>query len=745
MDDAARLTPTNDRRPSAMTFPFLIGAGGLRAAFRLAVVLVSGRSMPMCRADRSACGAFASSEDVTGGVKLDEDIGKSRDALRTDDEVVQREEEAIKLDGLNVAQIKEIRDKAEKFMFQAEVSRMMKLIINSLYRNKEIFLRELISNASDALDKIRLISLTDRSALDATEELSIRIKADKENHILHITDTGIGMTKNELVSNLGTIAKSGTAEFLNKLAESTDSQEENKLDMGDLIGQFGVGFYSSFLVADRVVVTSKHNDDKQHIWESDAANFNIMEDPRGPTLKRGTTVSLYLKEEALDFLEEDTIRDLIKKYSQFINFPIYLWCSKTVKVEEAEEEAEKEEDELVDEGEVTEEKTETKGPKEKTVWDWEKMNTSKPIWMRKSHEIEEEEYNDFYKTLTKGHDNPMTRIHFTAEGEVTFRSLLYIPKELENEILSNYGKKHNIKLYVRRVVKLGVVEDPSNRTRLAKLLRFRSSHGEGWSSLQDYVERSKQGQRFIYYIGGGSKEEVEASPFVELLLKKGYEVLYLLDPIDEYCIQSLPEFEGRKFQNVAREGLELPTSDEAKKSFENLKERFQTLTKWLGENALKDQIAKAELSQRLAKSPCTLVASVFGWTGNMQRIMSAQTHTKHMDPHSEYYMKQKKTMEINPRHPIIQELLRRVEEDPADPVAHQAALTLYRTAVLRSGYQLTDATEFAEAVEGMMRQSLGVPLDAEVEEDDTIDEPAAEQDVPVEPMEHADEDEHDEL
>merc|ERR1712179_546949 len=274
--------------------------------------------------------------------KVDDDVGKSRDGSKTDDEVVQREEEAINIDGLSVAEMKQLRESAEKHEFQAEVSRMMKLIINSLYRNKEIFLRELISNASDALDKIRLLSLTDKDALAATEELSIKIKADKDNHVLHITDTGVGMTKDDLINNLGTIAKSGTADFLNKLQDASSTDQFN-----DLIGQFGVGFYSAFLVADKVIVTTKHNDDKQYIWESDANAYSVVEDPRGPTLKRGTQISLYLKEESYDFLEQDTVRDLIKKYSQFINFNIYLWGSSTKTVDEPieDEEEEKTEDE----------------------------------------------------------------------------------------------------------------------------------------------------------------------------------------------------------------------------------------------------------------------------------------------------------------------------------------------------------------------------------------------------------------
>merc|ERR1719319_1197414 len=273
-----------------------------------------------------------------------------------------------------------MRESAEKHVFQAEVNRMMKLIINSLYRNKEVYLRELISNASDALDKVRLLSLTDKAMMAATPELTIRIKADKENHVLTITDTGVGMTKADLINNLGTIAKSGTADFLSKLqdADSTDM-------FSDLIGQFGVGFYSAFLVADRVVVTSKHNDDKQHIWESDANSFSVVEDPRGDTLKRGTQISLFLKEEARDSLELDTIRDLVKKYSQFINFNIFLWGSKTETVEEPveedEEEAEKPE---AEEDEAKEEDEEGAVEEDKATWDWELCNQAKPIWTRRA-------------------------------------------------------------------------------------------------------------------------------------------------------------------------------------------------------------------------------------------------------------------------------------------------------------------------------------------------------------------------
>ena len=628
-------------------------------------------------------------EDELETETVDNDMAAHREGSRTDTETVDREAEAIKLDGLSVAEVKALRDSAEKHAFQAEVNRMMKLIINSLYKNKEVFLRELISNASDALDKIRLLSLTDKSILDATEELSVKIKADKENHVLHITDTGIGMTKQDLINNLGTIAKSGTADFLGKLQDAASAGE-----MSDLIGQFGVGFYSAFLVADKVVVTTKNNDDKQHIWESDSASFSIAEDPRGPTLKRGTQISLYLKEESYDFLEQDTVRDLIKKYSQFINFNIYLWGSSTQTVEEPiedEEEEEDTEDEVKDEdeeGKVEEDTEEEKKPKtkkvEKTTWDWELCNSAKPIWTRKPEDIEQDEYDEFYKSITKDKNGPLTQSHFIAEGEVTFKSLLFIPNNQASETFNSYGKAtENIKLYVRRVfitddfkdmmpnylsfvkgvvdsddlplnvsretlqqhkllkvikkklvrktldmikkisedkymefwkeystnIKLGVIEDTANRTRLAKLLRFTSSSGN-LTSLAEYVERMKDKQESIFYIAGGSKEEVTSSPFVERLLKKGYEVLLLTEAVDEYAISSLPEFEGKKFQNVAKEGFNIDGDTEAaKERREAVKEKFDSLTKWLGEDALKDHILRAEVSERLVDSPCALITS----------------------------------------------------------------------------------------------------------------------------------------
>lgn len=758
--------------------------------------------------------------DVDGAVE--DDLGKSRDGSRTDDEVVQREEEAIQLDGLNAAQIKELREKSEKYAFQAEVNRMMKLIINSLYKNKEIFLRELISNSSDALDKIRLLSLTNEDAMAANEELTIKIKSDKEKNMLHITDTGIGMTKEELVKNLGTIAKSGTSEFLNKM---TEMQSEGH-STSELIGQFGVGFYSAFLVADKVIVTSKHNNDTQHIWESDSNQFSVIEDPRGDTLGRGTTITLVLKEEASDYLELETIKNLVRKYSQFINFPIYVWASKTETVEEPiEDDAEEPEKEASeDEAEVEEEEEEDKDkPKtkkvEKTVWDWELMNDIKPIWQRPAKEVEEDEYTAFYKTFSKDSEDPLSHIHFTAEGEVTFKSILFVPAAAPRGLFDEYGSKKNdfIKLFVRRVfitddfndmmpkylnfikgvvdsddlplnvsretlqqhkllkvirkklvrktldmikkiaeeqynekfwkefgtnIKLGVIEDHSNRTRLAKLLRFQTSHSESvLSSLEQYVERMKEKQDKIYFMAGTSRKEAESSPFVETLLRKGYEVIYLTEPVDEYCIQALPEFDGKRFQNVAKEGVKFDESDKTKEKREALEKEFEPLTTWLKDKALKDKIEKAILSQRLTKSPCALVASQYGWSGNMERIMKAQAYQTGKDISTNYYASQKKTLEINPKHPLVKQMLKRVNDDAEDQTASDLAVVLYETATLRSGYQLADTKAYSERIERMLRISMNVPLEEQIEEEPEEEEPVEEDSEDKDEIVDEDEDE----
>ncbi|CAF0912972.1 unnamed protein product [Brachionus calyciflorus] len=728
--------------------------------------------------------------DETSAPRVDEDLGKSREASRTDDEIIQREEEQIKLDGLNVAEMKELRAKAQKQEFVAEVNRMMKLIINSLYKNKEIFLRELISNASDALDKIRFLSLTNKEILGDKEELVIRVKADKENRMLHITDTGIGMTKDDLIKYLGTIAKSQTSEFLTKFQEAQES--DNKQSMSDLIGQFGVGFYSAFLVADRVIVTSKNNDDDQYIWESDSNSFTVVKDPRGNTLGRGTTISLLMKEEAQEYLEEHKLKEIISKYSQFINFNIFLWTSKTVSEEVPVEQEEKTENE---DGAVEEAKEEVKTKKvDKTVYDWELMNSAKPIWQRKVSEVTDEEYKEFYKAFTKDSQEPLVHTHFVAEGEVTFKSILYVPKTAPSDLFQNYNKKaDSIKLYVRRVfisetvddllpkylsfvrgvvdsddlplnvsretlqqnkllkvikkklvrkildmikklseadfdlfhkeystnIKLGVIEDSTNRVRLAKLLRFGTSALDKAkvTSLEKYVERMKEKQEFIYFIAGNNRDELEKSPFVERLLSKGYEVLYLTDPIDEYCMQSLPEFDGKRFQNVAKDGLNIDKSKQAEEKLKEIQKSYEPLINWMKDGPLKDKVENVKVSTRLVKTPMALVANQYGYSGNMERITRAQAYQKSGgDSASQYYFSQKKILEINPGHPLVKELLRRVEADSSDAQAKEMVELMFESATLRSGYELRDSTGFADRIEHMLRSAMNVPLDEKVDE-----------------------------
>merc|ERR1719281_1195897 len=552
------------------------------------------------------------------------------------------------------------------------------------------------------------------------------------------------------------------------------------------------------------MVTTKHNDDKQYIWESDASSFTIVEDPRGDTLGRGTQVSLFLKEEAYDYLEQDTVKTLVKKYSQFINFNIFMWSSTTetveepIEEEEAEEAEKKEDEEKKEEDEdaaVEEEKEEEEKPKtkkvEKTTWDWILVNESKPIWTRKPDDIEEQDYVEFYKSITKDTNGPMTHTHFIAEGEVTFKSLLFVPVNQPSESFNKYGSMdEQIKLYVRRVfitddfkdmmpnylsfvrgvvdsddlplnvsrdtlqqhkllkvikkklvrktldmikkisdedykafweeystnIKLGVMEDHSNRTRLAKLLRFYSSHSATeQTSLQDYVERMKEKQENIFFVAGTSRASVEASPFVERLLKKGYEVLYLIEPVDEYCMQSLPEFEGKKFQNAAKEGLKVDTSEAAQARKDALKEDYKPLTEWLKETALKDKIEKAAISERLDKTPCALVASSYGWSGNMERIMHSQAYAKAKDPNKEYHASQKRTLELNPRHPLVKKLKALHSEDTDSQEGKDLAVLLFETATLRSGYMLQVSAGFGERIERMLRKSMDIDLAEEVE------------------------------
>nr|WHU24059.1 heat shock protein 90 [Dinophyceae sp.] len=365
-------------------------------------------------------------------------------------------EDGSVVDGFSEDDRAQMTEGAEKHEFQAEVNRLMDIIINSLYTDKQVFLRELVSNAADALEKARFHSVQDDSFLGDTKDLEVKIEHDPDAKTISITDTGVGMSKADLINNLGTVAKSGTTNFLEAMAEGGDA---------NLIGQFGVGFYSAFLVADKVTVTSKCNDDPvQHVWESSAdASFTVVPDPRGNTLGRGSRVTLHLKEDAHDYLSEDKLKEASKKYSQFIQFPIYVKIKKEVDAEAEEEddddddkdedeEEEKDDVETKDDDEKDEEEKKD-APTKKTVYEWEQVNTQKAIWLRAKEDVTEEEYTEFYKSISKDYLDPLAYTHFNAEGEIEFKSILYIPKKAPFDMMDDYHtKKSEVKLFVRRVL-----------------------------------------------------------------------------------------------------------------------------------------------------------------------------------------------------------------------------------------------------------------------------------------------------
>jgi len=697
----------------------------------------------------------------------------------------------------------------ETFTFKAEINELMNMIIHNFYSNKDIFLRELISNASDAINKLKYNSLTDSSLLGDNHDFEIKVSLNKDNKTIMIEDTGIGMSKDDLINNLGTIAKSGTKEFIKNITEKTSGN--------NLIGQFGVGFYSAFLIADRVSVKSKRaGSDETFEWVSNATgSFDITKLENTPDFTRGTKITLYVKDTDTEYLEDFKIKEIVKKHSSYITYPILLQkfvkeepvkSEKTPEQDGAEETKEKEQTEQTKQTEQVEqtEKTEeteqteqtkkaeqdggveeTKEPEPVYKETWEKIN-SEPIWAKSSDEITEKEHEDFYKSLSNDWETYLTNKHFKVEGNYEFTGLLYIPKRAPFDLFDRKKSGSSIKLYVKKVLisddckelypewlsfvkgivdsqdlplnasrellqqskiikqinktltnktldmitsltddkdkykefytnfdknlKLGICEDTQQGTKdkLIKLLRFTTSKGE-FVSFEEYKNRMKEGQAGIYYITGETLKLVENSPFVDKLKRFDYEVIYMTDAIDEYTLQNIQMVDDAKLINVTKDDLKLKEDEKVDE------EQYKTLCEKI-QKVLKDRVEKVCVSTKIETQPA-IISNPVGMSANMERIMKAQALANNNANPMYGMMLNKRNLEINPNHPVIQKISQALfssEENVLEETTNLVNLVCVSEettnlvnlvcdcALLAGGYQLSDINEYLRNVYKLM-------------------------------------------
>ncbi|MBN1968059.1 MAG: molecular chaperone HtpG [Candidatus Delongbacteria bacterium] len=633
----------------------------------------------------------------------------------------------------------------ETMKFKTEVNQLLDLMINSLYSNKEIFLRELISNASDAIDKVKFEGLTNKEILENDEAYKIKIGFNKDANIITIEDNGIGMNHDEIIENIGTIAKSGTKEFIAKLKEVKEAGQNST----ELIGQFGVGFYSAFMVSDKIVVESRKGGEKEGVkWESTGkADFTIE-----PTEKqtRGTTITLYLKKDEEDFASEWKIKDIVRKYSDYISYPICMDI-------EREEKARDNEGKIIEDSEPTITITE------------ETLNSMKAIWKKDKKDVTEEEYKEFYKHISHDYSDPLDRLHLSAEGSLEYNALLYFPAKAPFDMFMREAKT-GVSLYVKnvfimedckkllpeylrfvkgvvdssdlplnvsreilqedklldkiqknlvkkvldalkkmkekeydkylgfykefgKVLKEGIYTDYENKDKLMDLLLFESTKTEAgkYTDFAKYIEGMKEEQKEIYYITGDSRKVLEKSPHLEKFVQKELEVMFFIDPIDEFISGNMMEYKEKKLKAIGKGEVDLSTEEE-KKEVEEKKKELSSITDYI-KSKLEEDIKEVRISNRLTSSPVVLVTEEGEMTAQMEQIMRQM---------NQEIPKTKRIMEINPSHPTIEKMKAIYEADKEDGRLGDFTELLYGLALIAENQPVKDPIKFNGLVAKLM-------------------------------------------